>query len=185
MLNVLYKYLILNGNVGIPGVGSFTTKKITSQSTGSSFAAPKDIISFESGTALTDKNFYHFLALEKGISDVDAVRKFQDFAYQLRKDLQSNLTIEFSGIGVLKKNNHGEVVLDSTVSTDKYFPVITPVKVSPNTAIEKQTVIQDDKSVIESEDEEIVKQDRWWMWATVLALLAIAAIAFFYWQGNN
>jgi hypothetical protein len=185
MLNVLYKYLILNGNAGIPGVGSFTTHRHASHNDNASFHGPVNSVSFEAGTALTDKNFYHFLAVEKGISDVDAVRKFQDFAYQLRKDLQANHIIELSGIGVLKRNNNGEVILDAGISTEKYFPAISPVKVSLKSQVEKGSLAKEDETITETEEEDIIKTDRWWIWATVLAVLAIAIIGLFYWQEST
>jgi hypothetical protein len=180
MLDVLYKYLVLTDHAGIPGIGSFNIKRSSAQFKGSSFYPPVTEVTFQPGTALTDKNFYHFVAEEKGISEVDAVRKFQDFAYQLRKDIQSHAVIHLGGIGVLKKNSVGELNFE-TEFPGNYFPTITPEAIVPGAA----AVVSEEPETTGLEEETIVKKDRWWIWATVLALLALAAIGFFYMQENN
>jgi nucleoid DNA-binding protein len=182
MLNVLCKYLVLNDNVGIPGIGNFTVKRTASQSNGFTFYPPMHEIAFQPGSALTDKNFYHFLALEKNISEVDAVRKFQDFAYQLRKDIQSYPFVELSGLGVLKRNNTGELYFESAVVSNKYFPVLSPEEIA--SPVEEPVSDQVEQEIY-SEEEAPVKKDRWWIWATVLALLALAAIGYFYMQEES
>jgi hypothetical protein len=178
MLNALYKYLILNDNVSIPGVGSFHIKRSAAafdQASGI-FHPPACEIKFEQGTALTDTKFYHFLSGEKGITEVDAVRKFQDFAYQLRKDIQTHPFVELSNMGVLKRNGLGDVVFESSVSTKKYFPSIAPEEIGNE---QEETVIAEQETTGE---EAVVAKDRWWIWATVLALLALAAIGYYYMQ---
>lgn len=183
MLHSLYKYLLLNEAVSIPGVGNFYIKKAAGQFNGTVFNPPVQKIIFEPGTALTDKNFYQFIAHEKEFSEVDAVRKFQDFAYQLRKEIQSHSFVELTGIGILKRNGNGEVVFESNASTENYFSNIHP-QIVQQPSIEN-TIYEEDETLIISEGEaENIAKDRWWIWATVLTVLAIAAIALFYFQEN-
>lgn len=180
MLDALYKYLILNDSVSIPGVGSFHVKRSAAAFDQGThiFYPPASEIKFEQGTALTDTKFYHFLSREKGVSEVDAVRKFQDFAYQLRKDIQTHPFVELSNIGVLKRNGLGDVVFESSVSTRKYFPSIAPAETGDS---QEETIIAEKEDIGE---EASMTKDRWWIWATVLALLALAAIGYFYMQDS-
>jgi hypothetical protein len=179
MLNVLYKYLVLTNHVGIPGIGNFSIERSDSQFRGASIHPPVREVLFQPGSALTDKNFYHFLAQEKNISEVDAVRKFQDFAYDLKKCIQLNPFVEITGLGFLKRNNTGEIYFESTLNPDRYLPVLTPGERS--VPVPEQTVLENGDESTFAEDT-IVKRDRWWIWAAVLAFLALAAIFYYYSQ---
>jgi len=179
MLDSLYKFLVLNNNVGIPGVGVFSIVKAPAKFDGTSFRSPVAQMQFEKGAALTDKNLYKFLAAEQFITEVDAVRKFQDFAYQLRKDLQSFSFVELSGIGFLRKNHLGELAFEPSSPATNYLPTLIPVEVQQS----ETHSIQPETEVVVSEEypiENTSAKDRWWIWATVLALLALAAIGYFY-----
>lgn len=182
MLRELYKYLVLNDHVGIPGVGSFTVEKKPATFDGTSFNPPLQQLKFEPGTALTDKSFYYFLAHEKNISEVDAVRGFQDFAYRLRNNIQQHSFVELTGLGTFRKDHSGTITFEPNLSND-YFTPVTPKEVTiakhddaPETPGETVTE--------EYLEDEVVERDRWWIWATVLAILALAAIGYFYMQNQ-
>jgi nucleoid DNA-binding protein len=179
MLNFLYKYLSLNKHVSVPGVGNFVVQDSPAKFNANtkSFSPPTTTINFQQSTALTDKSFYHFLAGEMGITDVEAVRKFQDFSYQLRKDIQNNSFVELTGIGTLKRNSMSEVVFEPSLSTAAYFPSITADEVVTAKA-------DNDSEVYYEEEQEVVAKDNWWIWALVLGFVAIAAIVYFYLQAN-
>ncbi len=183
MLNSLYKFLVLNDHVSIPGVGTFGVQRTAASFDGNAFQPPVQTISFEAGTALADKKFYDFLAVDHDFSGLDAVRKFQDFAYQLKKDIQSNNAVELSGLGILKKNNLGAIVFESS-AINQYFPKLTPAEVEQPKNISTENVIPSSETVSypeeETHEEDVVVKDRWWIWATVLGLLALAAISYFY-----
>ncbi len=183
MLNSLYKFLVLNDHVSIPGVGTFSVQRTPASFDGNTFQPPVQRISFEAGTALAEKKFYDFLAADHDFSGVDAVRKFQDFAYQLKKDIQSQSFVELSGLGVLKRNNLGAIVFEPS-AINQYFPKLTPAEVEQRQNISTENVVSSSETAVYSVDEttveEIVVKDRWWIWATVLALLALAAIGYFY-----
>ena len=182
MLTALYKYLVLNEIVAIPGVGNFTiTSKPASINAGKIYPPQQDLV-FQQGTALTDKKFYSFLAEENGVSEVDAVRKFQDFAYQLRKDIQSNNCVELTGMGIFSKGPTNDVTFQSIFSLDKFFPSIPLQQVAaPATPINTVTEVEEHGIEVYPEDEAIAK-DRWWIWALVLGLIALAAIAYSFMQ---
>lgn len=180
MLTALYKYLVLNEIVAIPGVGNFTVSKTPATVNASVIHPPQQALSFQAGTALTDKKFYSFLAEEKGVSEVDAVRKFQDFAYQLRKEIQNNNNVELTGLGTFTKTATGDLAFQSALLLDTFFPLI-PLKEVVTPAILTNDVVEEEAHGIEVyPEEEAVSKDRWWIWALVLAILALATIGFYF-----
>lgn len=185
MLDLLYRYLILHDHVGVPGVGSFNIVSTPANISGNTIHPPKQHIRFFPGSALTDKQFYQFLSLEAGLSEVDAVRKFQDFAYQLRKDLQAWPQVALNGFGILKKTTSGEIAFEPVVSVDRYFSPLTATESETARAtIHEQTVTDAGNGIEVYEEDEVVRKDRWWIWALLLTVLALAAIGYFYMQGE-
>lgn len=181
MLVPVYKYLILHDHVSIPGIGSFTVQHSPSGISDNTILPPKQHIAFEAGSALTDKQFYQFLAAETGMNEVESVRKFQDFAYQLRKDIQSNPHIGLNGFGTFRKTPTGEITFEPVVTLDHYFTPVAP------SSIEKNELIQEEEAVVESNEtveEVIIKRDYWWIWAIIFTILALAAIGYFYIKGE-
>lgn len=184
MLQHFYRYLLLNRQASVPGVGSFSIETFPASFEVNSINPPQHLISFKAGSALTDKQFYQFLASETGMSEVDAVRKFQDFAYQLRKDLQSNPQLHVTGLGILKRSATGEIAFEPQNSIQQFF---SPVRL---TEVQKQDdiTVEDDAGSshgIEVEEEvEPIKKDYWWIWALLLAVTALAVIGYFYMQGD-
>jgi nucleoid DNA-binding protein len=183
MLSTLYKYLVLNEIAAIPGVGTFSVTSKPATITAGMIHPPMQHLSFQAGTALTDKKFYSFLATETGVTEVDAVRKFQDFAYQLRKDLQTNSHIELTGLGVFNKKATGELSFESSLSLDPFFPSIplTEIAAPSSPVIENEREVEEHGIEVYPEEESVPK-DRWWIWPLVLALIALTAIAYYYLQ---
>jgi len=184
MLNVLYRYLILNDHVSIPGVGNFTVHHQPALLSGNTIQPPATTVSFEGGTAITDKQFYTFLAKEKGLSEVDAVRRYQDFAYQLKKDITANTSVELNGLGVLTKDPHGNILFEAVPSAQQYFSAIT-LNVSAEVAPAIVTATSESVTTEEETETENIRKDRWGIWAGILAAVAIAAIAWYYLTESN
>ena len=67
MDQLLYKYLILHGQLGLPDIGTFYIRHLpaTIDDSGSYLQAPTQQIEFSSETIQVDRNFFHFLANEK------------------------------------------------------------------------------------------------------------------------
>lgn len=178
MLNALYQYLVLNDHVSIPGIGSFSVKRSPAVYSGTTIQPPAAEIVFQSGTSITEKQFYDFLAAHHNLSAVDAVRRFNDFAYQLKQQLSAQKMVELSGFGRLLKNAGGELVFESAVNTAEYFRPITPKRVETPSI---QATVTTVSPVVDEEPDEVTRPaDRWWITAIILAVVACAAIGFYF-----
>ena len=180
MLDPLYQYLFLRKKVSIPGVGSLAVKNAAARfdETSGTLVPSVPYIVFEQGTALTDKNFYYFVSHHAGLSEVDAVRKYQDFSYQLKKDIQNNEQVELPGLGIFKKDPSGRIGFGPLIDASLYFQPLTPLALGKKPEIERE-----EAHGIEVYDESgTVPKDRWWVWALVLTIIAIGAIVYYYYQ---
>ncbi|HEX6914993.1 MAG TPA: hypothetical protein VF145_07115 [Chitinophagaceae bacterium] len=179
MLPLIYKFLVLNQSVGIPGVGNFSCEKDPAAINGNHLTPPRYHIRFQPGSALTDRVFYRFLAAEKNVSEVDAVRQFQDFAYQLRAQVNQYPSVDLSGLGVLRKNQAGELLFESSADLNHYFLPLNLTEPGKPQMSEPPGAQALPAGETEAETAEPVK-DRWWVWALVLLSIGVGAIVYYF-----
>lgn len=187
MYPMIHKYLLQHKKVSIPGIGHFAieTKSASINGEQNVLLAPQQYISFKSETALADRVFYNFLAKELHIEEIDAIKKFHEFTYQLKSDINNVEGVQFNGIGSLKKQPDGSFVFEAENSLENYFADIHLPEVSTEsveTPLQHLQLKNEDFSNIEltPADEAETKPDYWWIYAIVLALAAIAAIWYKY-----
>lgn len=187
MYPMIHKYLLQYKKVSIPGIGhfAFEVKPASINTEQNLLHAPQQYISFKSETALADRVFYNFLAKELHIEEIDAIKKFHEFTYQLKSDINNGEGVQFNGIGTLKKQLDGGFVFEPENSLENYFANIHLPEVaaaSIETPIQHLQLKNEDFSNIELTpvDESDAKPDYWWVYAIVLAVAAVAAIWYKY-----
>lgn len=167
----LYKYLVLHKHLCIPQLGSFVMEKESAQYDASSgtLYAPVERVRF-SGTDLpvSEKIFFDFLAGEQGVDDVTAIKQFHDFSYQFRSQLQEQGSVELKGVGTLRKDESGSLVLDALPRWQDLTP---PMQLS---AAVDQTI------TVEEEETVTTGNDNWWAYAIALAILGAGILLFYY-----
>ena len=184
MLQHFYKYLLLHRHAGVPGVGNFSLEMKPSSIEGNAIHPPQHYIEFHPGSALTDKQFYQFLAAETGMSEVDSVRRFQDFAYQLRKDLQSHPQVDLHGLGLLKRSPTGEIAFEHVNGVQQFFAPIALKEIQKAEEFAGEEPPPAMHGIETEEETEVVKKDYWWIWAILLAVTALAIIGYFFMKGE-
>lgn len=185
MYPLVYKYLVLHKKVSVPGVGNFLIDAQPAQIAEEHILQPAvSHILFKPETALADKNFYEFLSAEMHIDEVEAIKKFHEFAYELKGNISYADGVLFPGIGTLKKQPNGSFSFDEQSNfIDFYKPIkIAEESVASEAIVERQTsAIEPDFSNVELtpvDELDEPKKDYWWVYAIVLAVAGIAAIIY-------
>lgn len=194
MFNLFYKYLLINRQVGIPGIGLFqlSHSNATLNVDKKVINPPIPQVKFVQKTTGADKQFFQFVSNELHVQEWESIRRFHDFTYKLKNDLNSKQSVELAGLGTLVKNNIGEISFEADTSLSRYYPPVTIGKLfqeaTPAAIIEEAPVlppaddwIKDEEVVVE---EQVVKADKWWIAATIIAVIAIIAIILFYFNRN-
>ncbi len=186
MYQLLYKYLVLNQHLSIPGVGSFDMVQVPARLDfiNRSIQAPEPIVKFTNKTAIADKKFYAFVANETNISEVDAIKQLHEFAYQLKSDIQTSHEVTLPGMGILKKETGGHLSFESAPVLHDYFPSAVAERVIHENTEHTILVGDDEFSNIEMEElleeQAKIKKDYWWVNALVLGSIGVAAIVYYY-----
>jgi hypothetical protein len=197
MLQLLYKYLILNKKVSVPGLGYFYIHRqpASLDFSNKQFVAPSARIAFTEGEGTVDKVFYNFLSSEQQIDEPAAIRIFDGFASAMNKKLNSSGALQLPGLGQLTKDGAGRLHFESVppltsfynnVSTDRITDEISVGHEQPILAVENEPVITEETHELETEPVYTsAKKDYWWVYALIIASISVAAIAYYYYQNGS
>ena len=186
MFNILYKYLILNKQVNIPGIGHFQVEQLPTRldSAARLIHSPLPTIKFSDAASTADKRFFQFVSRELNIQEWETIRRFHDFSFKLKSDVNTFKSIELPGMGLLMKNHLGELSFEPANVLSDYFPdVSTANNLHPHPAmnpIEGESVTTGFTVEENPAEAAVLKKDRWWIAAIVMGVLGIAAIAYYY-----
>lgn len=193
MLQILYKYLILNKKASVPGLGEFYIHRrpASLDFANKSFISPSTQIAFTQGDVIADNRFYFFISKEQHITDTEAVNKFDEFAERLTNNLKTTGSIQLPGIGLLSKDGSGKLNFQPVTPIASFYPNVAAERIVrevsddiPVVETNKQDNLQTDVQNTEVAISEN-KKDYWWVFAIILAGVAIAAIIYYYNQNGN
>ncbi|WP_207494109.1 hypothetical protein [Aridibaculum aurantiacum] len=192
MYPLLYKYLMLHEQVCIPGVGRFFKERTAARQDfiNKVYQPPVFTISFREEPVKADKQFYDFLSKERGINEVEAIRSFQDFSYRFQQHVKKFSITELPGIGVIRKNEEGRLSFQQDELLRKYFP---PVPLEPTVRPSEEHALLVGNTHTSSTEmqakleaaEETKAKGMWWIWALIIGVIAIAAIAYYFYINGN
>ena len=180
MDKLLASYLFQNRYCPLPGLGNlsvmstaaitdFSNKKIT---------APAATIYFSAHEGIAT-DLVSYIAQKTNSNTYEATEAFDHYCDNLKNELTNNSSATLEGIGNLQVDAAGHI---------SFEPVLMPVAFSPSVTAERvvhpaaeHSILVGDKEttntvMTEYFNEVPVKKDRWWIWAIVLAALAIATI---------
>jgi hypothetical protein len=167
---LLYKYLVLNGQLGLPDIGSFTIHRQSAvvDAAGTALLAPIQEIRFEPKAVQADKNLFLFLAHETDSDEVTAIGQFNEWVKSTKEKLTQTSVAEMPFMGSLRVTGEGDYHFDALSAAIGQSAVELPE------GLVWKTITTEDESVVETAD------SSWWIYAIILLLLGIAAIAYRY-----
>lgn len=108
MFAELYCFLIYHKQLNVPGIGTFLVdrKPAKLDFLNRCVNPPVYTISFQASSQSTTNKLFSWLADEWNISDRDAVIRFNEFAFDLKKKIDEGNIIEWKGVGTLEKKDN-------------------------------------------------------------------------------
>lgn len=187
MYSIIHKYLVQHHKVSVPGIGSFVIHETPAKfdvSNNQLLHSPKTVIQYNSETALADRVFYNYLAKELHIDEVEAIKSFHEYTYQLKSEINHAESALLPGIGVLRKQTNGSFTFKQEDCLDKYYstvqlPISNQVFLpGENNHLTLKNENFSDIDLSSEEDVAEIPKDYWWIYAIFLAVLGIAAIGY-------
>jgi len=183
MHQYIHKYFALNKNVSLPGIGSFNAEMQSAKLDfiNKTVEAPATVIRYNENGGI-DREFYNFLSKETGLNESGAANDFNQFASELKEQLETSYVLELKGIGTLTKDSSGySFVANNTAQ--KFFPDVVAERVIRQNAEHIVKVGEYHKTSTQMHKElqyRSVKKDNWFISAIILGAIGVVAIALYY-----
>jgi hypothetical protein len=187
MFDLLYQYFIQQGAVSLPGIGSFVLNNtvVVTDFVNKQLHPPKQTISFNGLSDTPSRALFIYIAQQQGVSEWEAIKALNDFAFRLRSDLRSGKTVLWRRVGHLSADLSGEVRFEPQPQAD-VLPAVKAERVIRTDAPHNIRVGDTEKTNVEmaewldGEDASLPWWKTWWAAAIVLALTGAGAIAAHY-----
>lgn len=189
MYEKLYQYLLQHNKLPVPGIGTFLLEKIPAQVEFSNkrINPPAYTISLLSVATSPTTNFFSWLANALQIGEREAVLKFNDFAFDLKKQVENGDTINWNGVGAITKGIGGEIKFSSDVISLAYEVPIAAEKVIREKAEHNVRVGEDQRTsaeMVEMLSHPEVNKSYWWAYALAIVLAAFVFIGWYFSQNG-
>lgn len=190
MYRILNRYLFQHKSISIPGLGSLVAETIPAVSD----YANKQLLPvqfkfrFDKYSDAPDRDFFVYLSRKKNIPDFEAIKWYNEFAFDLRNRIRSDEGAVWEGIGVFRKDFGGDVVFEAYPQPYELFPAVKAERIIRSDA--KHSILVGDKEKTNYEMTELlgdhvyVEKESWWIYALILAAIGLS-ILFFHLYRNN
>ncbi len=186
----LYKYLLQSKSLSIPGLGTIFVERVPAQSdfVNRQLLPPSFHYRFDRYFDAPDKEFFGFISQQKGIADYEAIRWYNEWAYDLRNQIRIDNPVTLEGVGILSKDLSGDIQFQAIAPIESYLSRVPAVRVIRTNA--KHLLRVGDREVsseLSGEDLNTpysVEKESWWIYALVLAAIALV-ILFFHFYRNG
>lgn len=183
-MQTLYKYLILNKKLALPGIGCFTVEQVPARLdfANKKMYPPISVIRFSGNKVQADRHFFAFVSDDLKINEVEAIQQFNNTILEIKKQMADNGTAVLPNIGSLRKEFADTYSFQPIASSDNYTPEVIAERVIRNEAHtvkvgEAERTSEEMKEILA---DETTKKSRWWIYALVLALLGIGGLVYYY-----
>ena len=183
MIDILNSYLILHKSISIPGLGTIYVERVPANTdfVNRQILPPGYQFRFDKYFDAPDKEFFSYLSTEKHIADFEAIRLYNEWAYDLRNRLKGEEPVEWKGVGRLHQDANGEIHFEAQKSDRIPLKPVAAERVVRTNA--SHTMLVGDKetttlAMSEMLTEESSKKRRWWVYALVIAVIAAAILIY-------
>jgi transcriptional regulator with XRE-family HTH domain len=182
--NILYQFLILNKQLGLPGMGTIHLQKKSSELDFANkiFTSPTYIFKIEQGKDVPSKKLFAWLSKVLNVTEAEAVRLLNNFSFELKNELSVSGEANWQHVGIFRRDDKGDIILHSSdLQLECEMPVMAE-KVIREKAEHTVLVGEMEKSAAEMEillGESEVKKDHMWKIAITLLIMAFLFVGYY------
>jgi len=179
----LYRYFIQHKNLHLPGIGSFVLERKPAEAdfVNKCIHPPVFSVALHTDTAKPSSKFYTWLAAAFNISEKEAIIRFNDFVFELKKQINDGAKIEWNGIGTLSKGLGDNIRFVNEEIKSSLQPVHAE-KIIREKAEHAVLVGEKERTSVEMTEffsNAGSKKNYWWVLPLSIAVLAFMFIAWY------
>lgn len=177
MIEILNSYLILHKSISIPGLGTIYVERLPANSdfVNRQILPPGYQFRFDKYFDAPDKEFFSYLATEKHIADFEAIRIYNEWAYELRNKLKGEEPVEWKDVGRLYQDASGEVHFQPQKAEQLLLRPVAAERVVRSNAAHSMLVGDKETTTLAMSEmltEESSGKNPWWIYALIIAFIA-------------
>lgn len=186
MLQLLHHYLIQNKSVSLPGLGTIQLQHIPAINnfTDHIIEPPSLKATLDDTIDTPAKNLFSYLSARLGIEEWEAIKKLNDFAFDLKENLKQEGEVVWENIGTLRYDLSGQLQLEAVSISNSYMFPIPAKRIIRADA--NHTILRGDTEVSGSffADSQEAKgkkpaKSRQLLWVLILVFLGLAFLAYY------
>jgi len=191
MLQLLNAYLFQHRSISIPGLGTIYLETFPANAdvAGRTILPPAYRFRFDKYFDAPEKEFFSFLAVQGKMLDFEAIKWYNEFSFELRNRIRNEEAVPWEGVGVLRKDGSGNILLESATAPVFSIQPVPAMKVNRQDAV--HTLLVGDHERTSGEMNEWLQEEgttrkrfSWWVIALVLAVIGLAILGWhFYTHG--
>ena len=188
MIAILNSYLIQHKSICIPGLGTIYLERIPSINDFSNrqLLPPSYKYRFDKYFDAPDKEFFSFLASGQNMAEYEAIKMYNEFAYDLRDRIRKEERFDWPQVGILMRDATGEIQFKSELIQPGFVQPVPANRVIRQDArhailVGDQELTTDHMTELLSEEVHVEKES-WWIYALIIFAVALVIVFFFLYQ---
>jgi len=192
MYELLYRFLVRNKRIDLPGIGAIVLqiRPAESQFVNQSFLPPRYYAALEKEKQTTPAKLFSWLAASYNSTEADAADKFNDFILQWRTQLDAGRKVVWSRVGTFQKQDGGEIKFETNSEGIPWLEQTLAKKVIRENAEHSMLVGETEKTSVQMTEllsnprPVTVKRYPWWVWPLAL-IIAISIFLGWYFSTHG
>jgi hypothetical protein len=185
MQDILYEFLILNKKLSLPGIGTICLCQNSAQLdfTNKQFIPSSFYFTIETRNDKPSRKLFDWLSSSLNITEWDAIKSVNDFSFALKKKLSENGEANWENVGVIRRNNNGDLKLEPQSILLQSEQPVAAQKVIRVKAEHTVLVGEQEKTSVEMEEyfaENPRKKNYAWLIVVILIALAVMFIGWYF-----
>jgi nucleoid DNA-binding protein len=189
MQKQIASYLFQHKTCPLPGLGTLSVVNTAAESdfTSKTFTAPKTVIHFEQ-IEIDTTGLINYLSATTDTDKYEATKALANFCNALKQKITNEPNIQLDSIGTFSVDASGKINFKENELPAAFTqPVFAERVIHPDA---EHNILVGDKESTNTEMTELLApkyaiKDRWWIWAIVLGMIAIAAIVIYFTAFNG
>jgi hypothetical protein len=190
MVQLIRTYLLQNKSISIPGLGTIYVERTPAQTdfVNRQLLPPSYHFRFDKYFDAPGKEFFTFLAARNRVEDFEAIKLYNEWAMHLRNNISTDDFTQLQGVGSLKRDVSGDIIFEPSGPQQSFRLPVPAERIIRTNA--KHTMIVGDREVTNVQMTDYLQEargkgNRWWIYAIIIAAIAIAAILINYLSTGN
>jgi len=185
MRDTLYEFLLLNKKLSLPGIGTISLSQNSAEHDlpSKQFTAPSFYFIIGSRNDKPSKKLFDWLSASLNITEWDAIKAVNDFSFALKKKLSEDGEVNWENVGMIRRDNNGDLKLDQQNILLQSEQPVTAEKVIRVKAEHTVLVGEREKTSVEMEEYfagSPPKKNYSWLIAVILTALAVMFIGWYF-----